>query len=626
LGVDLSAYPSGSNNKFYNNTVDGGIGAQAKKGNGFNQTLLGVEFKNNYATASDLADPDLILQNNREDYPLIVHQREQHDYFLRQDSPAIDAGVIIPGFTDNYFGLAPDIGAFEFGQPPFVAGAILRSQDQPELEFNCAANYDDTANCTIGKLPIGRKLPPDFQIRIGIDGLPDQNCFTQTDYTTSYSNGICKDVSTIGLSGTQPIYFKFGTMEWQNSMAIVDLDPLEITSITPPTGPEYGGIQVMLTGRRFYMGYSGYNIPITLTNNSGSPLYNYQVLVILNTAEKIAQGKMRPDCGDLRLNDTYSNLSYWLEDGCNTENTRIWVRVPVVSTGTSQIILSYGMPNFTSASDGQGTFVFFDGFNDGVIDLAHWWIDNNSGWFTVEETGGAMRIFGMADSNHWNLSVGFGLITDTITMPISFAIDSDLSTVQSPANFKATIGSQDLMLYGGGNGDYKNIGFWESGIGWTKLGQSTINTGIFTWKKFGVTYNRQSTDFTVSWFENGSLTDILASRTVPNPLYGIFRYSPDTIASFDVQFDNIRIRNFTFPEPTVSVGVESPAGVRVNLDDRPCVNIIVLRGNNLTCIIPDHPQGIVDVNIANPDGQTFTLMGGFTYFKDYLISLPIVFR
>jgi hypothetical protein len=62
-----------------------------------------------------------------------------HDYSLREGSPAIDAGVVIPDFLkqfprhagddkyqsedDNYVGKAPDLGAYEFGKPAWKAGA-----------------------------------------------------------------------------------------------------------------------------------------------------------------------------------------------------------------------------------------------------------------------------------------------------------------------------------------------------------------------------------------------------------------------------------------------------------------------------------------------------------------------
>jgi hypothetical protein len=40
--------------------------------------------------------------------------RENGDFRLRVDSPAVDTGVRIPGFNDDYEGAAPDLGAIEF--------------------------------------------------------------------------------------------------------------------------------------------------------------------------------------------------------------------------------------------------------------------------------------------------------------------------------------------------------------------------------------------------------------------------------------------------------------------------------------------------------------------------------
>lgn len=48
------------------------------------------------------------------------------DFQLQSNAPAINAGVIIPGFTDGYAGSAPDLGAYEFGNPPWSAGVNSR--------------------------------------------------------------------------------------------------------------------------------------------------------------------------------------------------------------------------------------------------------------------------------------------------------------------------------------------------------------------------------------------------------------------------------------------------------------------------------------------------------------------
>jgi len=45
--------------------------------------------------------------------PLLVYP-EDGDFNLQLGSPAIDAGALIPGFNDDYRGLAPDLGALEF--------------------------------------------------------------------------------------------------------------------------------------------------------------------------------------------------------------------------------------------------------------------------------------------------------------------------------------------------------------------------------------------------------------------------------------------------------------------------------------------------------------------------------
>jgi IPT/TIG domain len=110
------------------------------------------------------------------------------------------------------------------------------------------------------------------------------------------------------------------------------------------------------------------------------------------------------------------------------------------------------------------------------------------------------------------------------------------------------------------------------------------------------------------------------------PSFGFFSYGPDAVAGFDVRFDNIRIRNYTFPEPMVALGAETASGARVSIDGQLCANVIVRNGGTLTCNTPAHPVGTADVTITNPDGQTYALVGGFTYFKAYPIYLPLVQR
>jgi hypothetical protein len=55
----------------------------------------------------------------------------QDNYSLRAGSPAIDAGKVLAGMTTTYQGTAPDLGAYEYGEPYWKAGADWPEQPWP---------------------------------------------------------------------------------------------------------------------------------------------------------------------------------------------------------------------------------------------------------------------------------------------------------------------------------------------------------------------------------------------------------------------------------------------------------------------------------------------------------------
>ncbi|MEM5830534.1 MAG: DUF2341 domain-containing protein, partial [Candidatus Aenigmatarchaeota archaeon] len=103
-----------------------------------------------------------------------------------------------------------------------------------------------------------------------------------------------------------------------------------------------------------------YRKPITIQENSGNTLIDYQVLITLDTASLISAGKMRSDCGDIRFTDSdgITLLNYWIESGCNSANTKIWVKVPNIPASlTKAIYVYYGNPSATSLSNVSQTFI-----------------------------------------------------------------------------------------------------------------------------------------------------------------------------------------------------------------------------------------------------------------------------
>jgi len=96
-------------------------------------------------------------------------------------------------------------------------------------------------------------------------------------------------------------------------------------------------------------------------SNGGSNLTDYQVNITLNTQALVSAGKMRSDCGDLRIvasNDS-TQLPYWIEGACNTTATKTWVKMPLIPNGTSTIYAYYGNPSAANISNGTSTFLGF---------------------------------------------------------------------------------------------------------------------------------------------------------------------------------------------------------------------------------------------------------------------------
>lgn len=87
--------------------------------------------------------------------------------------------------------------------------------------------------------------------------------------------------------------------------------------------------------------------------NSGSTLTNEDVLIEYDTASLITASKLQSDCDDLRFvdSDDSTALAYWVEGGCNTTTTHIWVRIPTLPSGGKTIYMYYGNSSATNAEE-----------------------------------------------------------------------------------------------------------------------------------------------------------------------------------------------------------------------------------------------------------------------------------
>ena len=98
---------------------------------------------------------------------------------------------------------------------------------------------------------------------------------------------------------------------------------------------------------------------VTITN-SGPPRQTAPVEIVLDTTAIVANNEMDPTGADIRAVDSSTGLEVplWIESGPGTTDTEIWVQVPNLIGGDSEICLYSGNATATTVSDEQAVFTY----------------------------------------------------------------------------------------------------------------------------------------------------------------------------------------------------------------------------------------------------------------------------
>ena len=147
-------------------------------------------------------------------------------------------------------------------------------------------------------------------------------------------------------------------------------------------------ITIALTAQDCLPGWQ-YFRNIQIDNTQGAEdLDNFTIRFTPNTAQLVSQGKLQANGADLRfVGQDCSELPYFMDSLATSPQNVIWVKIPFLAAGASTVIrVYYGNPNAAPASDGAATFLFFDDFEDGVIDTEKW--ESIGEYATFEESNG----------------------------------------------------------------------------------------------------------------------------------------------------------------------------------------------------------------------------------------------
>jgi hypothetical protein len=317
--------------------------------------------------------------------------------------------------------------------------------------------------------------------------------------------------------------------------------------------------------------YSHYK-SIDINNTTGTTLTNHQVLVIFDSQTEINASKLQSTCADIRFTTSLASsayLTHWIERGCNTSSTRVWVKIPSLPAGITTIYMLHNNPTASDASDGDNTFIFFDDFSSGSLSASKWELKKGS----VQSSGGDLPT-GQYCQNDNTVSSAFGqlrinstnypLPSENYALHFSFYDPGSVSGSRNIwggfANAASTTPT-DYLIAGLPTLDNTVIHYWY----YVKTNSTAVSANYLTGGAGVSTATRTNSWNQVELYRRANsftTTDFLTIRYGGNitsvPSWFASGVTPSYVAlystSYAAAFDNVFIRKYVYPDPTVTIG------------------------------------------------------------------------
>jgi len=254
------------------------------------------------------------------------------------------------------------------------------------------------------------------------------------------------------------------------------------------------------------------------------------------------------DFSDIRFfSPALENLPYWIES-YNSIFAAVWVKFSSIPTGDSTWYLYYGNPLAPSASDGDATFLFFDDFNDNSLNTSKWTVVSGGGSATVYEQNNRLEIY----SDGTNRAYARSATSFKAPYVLEFSAKKN-ANIETACHWDGNIkGAYDML----NNGYYAPMFIsWEtppkliiqkysSGSGTTL--QSYSSSLDSNWHSYSVRTSLSG----LSVFLDG--TPILSTTDTTRTSGYIGFSARETPNAINAYYDNVRVRKWIDPEPTVT--------------------------------------------------------------------------
>jgi len=317
-----------------------------------------------------------------------------------------------------------------------------------------------------------------------------------------------------------------------------------------------------------------YRTPINLTETSGSSLQDYQVALTINTQELISGGSMNANCSDMRFVDTGKDIPYWLESGCNTNTTKVWVKVNLTGNETKTIYVYYGNSNAVSKNSSDDVFDFFDDFNGDVLNTSKWAESGTSGALIISNGIATIHTYqtgwrAILANQGFNSSQSHVVEMKARHEALRYGESTATGLANSSGGFKVYFAQGDVILF-----NVNMIACSES------YGCSGALGGTTNWALLKFVFNTSD----VLFYRDDALK--WSSSYISQDLYpSIIASTWGNWGSFDTSLsvDYIKARKYASSEPGISIGTEQQnPWWNCNWKQRKAIDIKEVSGKNLT--------------------------------------------
>lgn len=418
-----------------------------------------------------------------------------------------------------------------------------------------------------------------------------------------YSNWVKKDVIPSGENTIKLI------AHWKASTSGINVDWQPYIKFDKSTGVP-NDITVRKSEWQWWNSSWGRKQAIKIQENlnSGIALTNYSVWINVTY-----DSDMNPDFSDLRFVNGSEDieLSYYIENKLDGNWSAIWVKIPYLVMGGNQTIYMYYKNGsaVTTTSSRNNAFLYFDSFDTDPKNTRWNCYDstcgyNAGGWITVNAGSGfADALFGYFLESFSNVEYSATMSNDVSNY---WAALSARGTVNSSAvPRKRTIFSVET------NPDYMMDTVW--------LSNGSL-VGVYQWPMPSNAYWTAARNVSTYWY-NYSTTGTMSGVAGGNYT---FEYNSPNIKLYNgtseiymdnsyievygrsssaVIFDDVRVRRFVSPEPTIYVGSEeniplSPLSITFESPTPTKGSIIDWRNATIQANITDN-SGLANSNVSS---------------------------